>query len=332
MAVAGSITGGYILPTDVPYRYHPTGKHTMRLVLTHENCSDGYCAAVIAHWCEPKDTIFRETQPSGLEQYLVSLFSAIARPTSIRCFDLSFSPEALALCLEQTPDVEIYDHHKTTVDRFGGTLPPQVHYDVARSGARLAWDYYMDTPSPALVNLIEARDLWLFERVQQSREITDVLYATYSPRHSEENLKDWTALLLKDMAYFEEMLQTSSVLLRAKQLQIDEALRGGAQRTLQMGDHTYAAFVCNSDTHISDLGNAALRLQNTDGTRRYDLALLWSWKEQHQHFTVSLRSCNESPADVSQIAAHFGGGGHRNAAGFTATSLDFLHFTAFPKK
>lgn len=304
----------------------------MRLVLTHKNCSDGYCAFVIAKKYEPQDTLFYPVQPSGLVEKLRELFQRIQKPTSIRSFDLSFDPVSLALCLEQTADVEIYDHHKSTVDRFGGQLPVQIHYDVKRSGARLAWDYYCpNIESPALVNLIEARDLWLFEKVPNSREITDILYATFSPCHSEENLTEWTDLLDKDMAYFDAMLQNAPPLLRAKKLQIQAALKAGSVRPIRVGEVTYRAFVCNSDTHISDLGNAAVLMKDENGQPRCDLALMWSWKDKKRTFSVSLRSFNESPADVSKIAAHFGGGGHRNAAAFKARDLDFRSFTTFPR-
>jgi nanoRNase/pAp phosphatase (c-di-AMP/oligoRNAs hydrolase) len=133
------------------------------------------------------------------------------------------------------------------------------------------------------------------------------------------------------MQYFDAMLQNAPLLLRAKKLQIQGALRGGAARQLKVGENSYSAFVCNSDTHISDLGNAAILMKDDSGQPLYDLALMWSWKEKKREFSVSLRSFNESPADVSKIAAHFGGGGHRNAAGFTSRDLEFLKFTEFPK-
>ena len=65
---------------------------------------------------------------------------------------------------------------------------------------------------------------------------------------------------------------------------------------------------CSSDL-TSDLGNI---LASSD---ECDFAALWKYNHTKEEYYVSLRSDNK--ADVSLIAKEFGGGGHKNAAGFS---------------
>ena len=319
----------------------------MTLVLTHGGCFDGYCAYVIArNALADQVCYYYGLQPSDLVPQLERLFGdlqqqGVALATMrLRAFDLSFSPEALRLCEQHCGDVQIYNHHQSTLDRFqGAALPKNVCVDLERSGARLAWDYYHAGESaPPLVAYIEARDLWQFERVADARAITDVLYATLQPYGFEadsENLRHWTELLHRaDAADFALILASAPMLQRVKQLQIESALRKGATRRwhVQGVDGELRVFVINSDTHISDLGHAALAQLDEAGARRHDLALIWFWHERKRRFKASLRSCAASPANAAQLAARFGGGGHRNAAGFWADDTAFLRETSvFPR-
>lgn len=307
------------------------------IVLFHKACSDGYCAFVIAKNAEQAPTLYYPLVPHRLEHQLARVFQDVTDQglelSSIRSFDLAFTPAALDMCTSRCSDVLIFDHHKSTLDNFAQRKSSKLIFDNDKSGARLAWDYYHpDEPAPLLVAYIEARDLWQFNRVANSRAVTDVLYAMLEPHGLEgDNLTHWTSLLSYGEAEFQPILDMAPTLQQVKQLQVNSALSKGSAHRWAIGGQDLRVFIVNSDTHISDLGNSALEKLDDDGQRKHDLALIWYWNERKRTFHVSLRSCPASPADAQQIAARFGGGGHRNAAGFTCQTLDFLKGSNFPQ-
>ena len=69
----------------------------------------------------------------------------------------------------------------------------------------------------------------------------------------------------------------------------------------------------------SDLGHALANLSGTFGLTYY-------YHGNRQFYACSLRSIGEF--DVSELAKHFGGGGHQNASGFKADQKTFLTFLA----
>lgn len=75
-------------------------------------------------------------------------------------------------------------------------------------------------------------------------------------------------------------------------------------------------FACNAPAkYASDLGHL---LANASGT----FGLCYFYAGDKREWFCSLRSVGHF--DVSEIARKFGGGGHRNAAGFSVKSLEDL--------
>jgi oligoribonuclease NrnB/cAMP/cGMP phosphodiesterase (DHH superfamily) len=88
---------------------------------------------------------------------------------------------------------------------------------------------------------------------------------------------------------------------------------------------TYNVSVMNSSMWRSELGNKLMKsnFNNNDKKEKSkekveecDFSMIWYYDGNDKQYMISLRSIDEK-ADVSQIAKHFGGGGHRNASGFT---------------
>ena len=69
---------------------------------------------------------------------------------------------------------------------------------------------------------------------------------------------------------------------------------------------------CSSEL-TSDLGNIISSNDNVD------FAVLWKYNHPKEEYYISLRTNNK--VDVSIIAKEYGGGGHKNAAGF-ATKIN----------
>lgn len=191
-----------------------------------------------------------------------------------------------------------YDHFKTCVamDENEGSPFASVYacFDMDRSGAGIAWDFFHPgQPRPQLLNHIEDRDLWRFA-LSRTREIqANVFSYPY-------NFQVWDDLMranLDDLAKEGEAIER-------KHFKDVEELTGVVTRRMVIGGHNVP--VANLPyTFVSD---AAHKLAKGEPFA----ACYWDTPAGR---VFGLRSTDEG-VDVSEIAKQYGGGGHRNAAGF----------------
>ena len=227
------------------------------------------------------------------------------------------------------------DHHKTAFEMWCKGVPEKgwicqrlnctednpsgsVHIELNdnKSGALIAWEYFHPgTEVPMLIQHIDDRDRWVFA-LPGSKEIHAAL-ASYKPWSFEQ----WEARFLVGRIRFGELKDEGAAILRAHNQNVQAALKQARScRLLKAipkpgGEHWEALFpvdasglAANAPAFLaSDLGH---ELANKSGT----FGLVWSMAADGQ-VHCSLRSNGEY--DVSAIAKAFGGGGHRNAAGFS---------------
>ncbi len=194
----------------------------------------------------------------------------------------------------------VLDHHRTAeMELFGlssGSNCGLIRFDMTKSGARLAWDYFFrDEPIPWLVSYVEDRDLWSW-KLPMSKEVSAAI-ASYP----------------KDFALWEkwgqqkeipwELVTEGAAILRYQQQQIDNACKNAVEITLD----GHRVLCVNSAMLISEIAGK-LAIGRPFGATffiRSDGKKVWS-----------LRSDQDS-VDVSEVARRRGGGGHFHAAGFT---------------
>lgn len=178
------------------------------------------------------------------------------------------------------------------------------HFDMSSSGAVMAWqmfsgEYDGQMPPPSILALIEDRDLWRFAYSRTKR--FSAALRTYP-----HEFAVWDILAGR----VDQLVEEGEAILRGHEKNIGEFCRHAYQA--EIGGYTVP--VVNVPYHYaSDTANALLAaypdapfaacwFQVSDGKRQF-----------------SLRS-DDSRVDVSEVAKKFGGGGHRNAAGFNTTA------------
>lgn len=190
-------------------------------------------------------------------------------------------------------------------------FPPTAHVvlDNNKSGALLAWEFFHpDTEVPRLIRLIDDRDRWQFRYGSDSRALHAALQLE----------KPWT---FERWAHYTssitlaQLLQQGASALYVYERQIAEAIKR-AERCIIAASIvdpdgvrrlTASGLAVNSPIHQSEIGNALADASGTYG-------MVWHYDAESGRANCSLRSIGEY--DVSAIAKQFGGGGHRNAAGF----------------
>ena len=260
-----------------------TSPESITHVLYHSNCPDGFGSAYAA-WTVLGDRA--EYLPVRHGDPPPEL------PPEARVAVVDFSyPRPLLLELQaRTTDLIVLDHHRSAQSELEGLT--WARFDMTRSGARMAWDYWRpDDPIPRLLEYVEDRDLWRWE-LPDSRAVSTALHCYPL------EFPVWDQLSV--VALIEE----GRAILRYQEQQVARAVKRA--RIQPVGG--FEVPVVNSCLLPSEIGDELCRLYPDA-----PFAGVY-YVNQHGEEAWSLRSIGEF--DVAAVAQGFGGGGHRNAAGF----------------
>ena len=212
-------------------------------------------------------------------------------PETRRLFivDFSYPAETIRLLQELYPSVVVLDHHKTA-------LPlkelPGCYIDMDKAGCQLTWEFLHDkAPLPTILYYVADRDLWKFE-APQSENVN--LYIAAMP---------WE-FALWDAFELDRAVAGGNAIKAFRDAQVEGALRNVRMITLA----GYEVPCVNAGENISELGNKLCLAYP-------EASFSVSYCDRKDCRSWSLRSVGEF--DVSAVAKLFGGGGHRNAAGFS---------------
>jgi nanoRNase/pAp phosphatase (c-di-AMP/oligoRNAs hydrolase) len=216
--------------------------------------------------------------------------------------DYSLKRDAVIDLCNRVKRVTIVDHHKTAVEDLvsepGNELPSNLTLilDQRVSGAVLAWQYFFPVDDvPLLLQHVGDRDLWLF-KMKHTKEIC-AWFASY-----EMDTIQVTRCVDLLAANYDQVIMIGKALLRAQATSVAKTFYW----TETVDEHKVA--VANCTNNISETGQWLLD-QVKDA--HYSMTFMI-----HNEKTIcSLRS--KGDFDVSAIAKKRGGGGHKNAAGFT---------------
>lgn len=263
------------------------------IVIYHGDCADGFTAA----WA------FRELHP-GLEASYVPAKHGDTPPlvvgADVYIVDFAYPRATLTALSEQAHSLLVLDHHKTAEADLAGL--PFCVFDMNRSGAGITWDHFAHgQPRPWLVELVEDRDLWRYTFGDTTRNVA--AHIATLPM----TFESWNALAAEDP---ERVAEQGAAIRRFIEHYGEQASRDVVFRAV--GGHT-VPLINISHQQASDHINRLLQ-KHPDAAFAGSFFLRGDGKWQ-----FSLRSMGEF--DVSAIAQQYGGGGHRNAAGFTVDKL-----------
>lgn len=263
----------------------------MRTVLYHANCLDGFTAAWVVHMK------YRDTDT----QYIAAQYGdppPDVKGHDVVLVDFSYKRDVLLELRRQARSLLILDHHKTAQAELAGFKAGEVgevHFDMERSGAGLAWDYYLPSKPRRfwLVDYVEDRDLWRF-KLPDSKAVN-----AWIDSHPRKSFEDWDRLYVEG---------------------VDEARIKGAAVLTFMDRYVYEMGL--QARNIDFLGHRVpcvnqpyILTSEVVGALAETSVFAVGWFQRRDGmYQYSLRSRGDF--DVSEIAKIFGGGGHKNAAGF----------------
>ena len=182
-------------------------------------------------------------------------------------------------------------------------MPGQVRFDLTRSGSALAWHaLHPGEPMPDLLAYVEDQDLWRW-KLPRSQEINAAI-ASF-PRE----FAAWSALAATPV---DALAEQGAPILRAQRVEVERVLTKA--HPLAIGGLRVEGV--NARAQRAEIGHEL-------ATRaRYGVASGAVYRIEGRRVEVSLYSIGE--LDVAAIASSLGGGGHRNAAGFSVDLADWL--------
>jgi oligoribonuclease NrnB/cAMP/cGMP phosphodiesterase (DHH superfamily) len=260
-------------------------------VVYHGNCFDGFGAAYAA------------STDGCRRQYLPWVHGGpeprIPARVNVLFVDIVPTREFAQRLIDKGCSVGVLDHHRSAeafLEGEGQELFNPCVFSLVKSGAILSWEYFRPgQPIPALLRYVEDRDLWRWT-MDRSREYNAAVRA-----HA-RTFEVWDGLTKLTE---EHLTRIGSCVLGAEAQMMADLLQQALTITLD-GE---LVPVINSPVLMAELCDKLLEARpdakvvgyyfdRGDGVRQF-----------------GLRSRRGGP-DVSVLAAKYGGGGHRNAAGF----------------
>lgn len=223
---------------------------------------------------------------------------------NVAIVDFSYKRAEMFALAKNAKSILVLDHHKTAQAELDGLSGPnlKVHFEMERCGAMLTWRHFFpDEAAPLFLAYIQDRDLW-------TKQLPGVEEFTSALRSYPMDFGVWNQIILESR--------------RAEKARLPEPLisEGGAIqryfRTLVESAKKHA--------HPRDIGGYVVPVVNASlflasevcGELAEGQPFAAMYAETSTGVIWSLRSRLDG-IDVSEVAKKFGGGGHKNAAGFT---------------
>jgi oligoribonuclease NrnB/cAMP/cGMP phosphodiesterase (DHH superfamily) len=269
------------------------------LVLYHSPCQDGFTAAW-ACWKVHPDWEFLPCRHGYLPEVDIV-------DREVYMLDISLKRDTMILWAGIAAHIQVIDHHisaqKELVD-----LPDNVSvlFDMKKSGAGLAWDFFHDSskyPS-GLVWFVQDKDLWRFSD-PDTEAVCEYLYTL---DYTFENWED-ISILLDTVEGVKNITDSGNCLLEAK-----------AKQAQDMFTHKFYIRMRNYKVYAINMPYIYTGEMSKHLTKNVPFVVSFWYDGTKTIF--SLRSA-PGGVDVSEIAKHYGGGGHRHASGFELLGLGF---------
>jgi nanoRNase/pAp phosphatase (c-di-AMP/oligoRNAs hydrolase) len=276
-------------------------------VLYHSPCPDGTAAAAAVLLALGDKATYHPTNysntkpeiPDGSEVYFV---------------DFSWPRADLDELAKRSKSVVVLDHHKSAADALAHLSKPAAAsypidltaiFDQTRAGCQIAWDYFHPgTKRPWMIERIADRDLWRFALPETKK------------------FAAWLQIQPSAIDSYGVMIRAMEVeTVREAVLDIGEALLGQQDALVErINSHAYVTEIMGADGGNHDVIAVNTSLYPSEACDALLKATPWGvaaawYQAKNGDVRWSLRA-RKGGVDVSAIAVHHGGGGHRAAAGF----------------
>jgi oligoribonuclease NrnB/cAMP/cGMP phosphodiesterase (DHH superfamily) len=279
---------------------------------------DGVCSAAIVNYYFKKqniqNSIFIETNFSKDFP-----FNIIEKDEKVIIVDFSLQKDGdMEKLAAITKDIIWIDHHKTAIEKHkdfkcNGLL------DINFAGCVLTWKYFFpDKDMPKIVDMLGSYDIWDFTKYGEQLNQLQCGIRLEECNPESANWNKWLS--------GKEFNELFKIYIDVDT--IDDIIKKG-RIALQYRDNVWASliksfsFFCNFEGYKCVCINAGSVSSQIFDTVKEDYDIMIPFCFDGKQWTVSMYAKNKE-IDVSIIAKKYGGGGHKNAAGFQCKELPFI--------
>jgi oligoribonuclease NrnB/cAMP/cGMP phosphodiesterase (DHH superfamily) len=257
-------------------------------VIVHHNDMDGFASAWIAK------KALGDNIPCISIDYKQPM-PEIPNDCILYVLDFCFPREEMLNLKERCSDVIVIDHHISHKDTLDGTGIKHI-FNIDDSGASLTWKYFFPNDEmPDWIKVVRAADIWKWEDYPNSKDIANFFYTKPLTHEFVDEISQMDLDKLKHTGTVLSNYKSTLVAMAEKYkyvMKIDE----------------FDVLAVNTAHLTSDVGNYLF-------VNRGECAFGCTYAFQEGNIKFSLRSLGD--VDVRKVAERFGGGGHKNAAGFS---------------
>lgn len=270
----------------------------MNTYILHHNDADGFGAAYSAWLIYGNDATYIPVEHG-------KPIPEIPDNSVVYVLDFSYPEEVIKDFTNRMWKFQLLDHHKSAFERIGHL--PNCYFDMNRSGAGIAYDWFVGNERPYLIDYIEDQDLWKF-KLENSKYIRESINAI--PLNLESYIEAFKVPI-------EDRIFEGKILSKQLQYNLDRCFEN--VHVIQIDE--FKMLAVNVCLHQSNIGNY---LQDHIEKYGCDFSGCYYRMDQDQ-IKFSLRSRGDF--DVSLICKRFNGGGHKNASGFQipVSKFNFNH-------
>jgi oligoribonuclease NrnB/cAMP/cGMP phosphodiesterase (DHH superfamily) len=233
----------------------------------------------------------------------------LTRDDQVYILDFSYDRATLDLVCSKVGKLQVIDHHETAKEELAGAY--YAIFDMSKSGALLAWNYFFPDTSPPLPCLfVNDYDLHEWQYGAHTASFQAWL-------HLDKVGQDWVKWdkLCTDQDYLAECLLKGSVAVAVNEGVIDTFIKS-------RNNVTFNSFY--SDEKLRKINYAIFNgmhyLRNEISSVLYknnDVDMVIGWCVKGKEVIFSVRAPNPEKFSARSYAESHGGGGHAAAAAFS---------------
>ena len=261
----------------------------------HANCLDGFASAFVV-WKKLGPKVEFIPAVYGKEPPWEKL-----PDNEVYIVDFSYPADIMAKICEQAHYVTVIDHHESAIRKLAGFSAENytAKFDITRAGTELTHEFFFSGQAlHPILQMLANRDLWNFS-LSGTKEVCAAMW------EEDRTFERWNSLIASDYhKAFLALHNTGSIVLKMNARNIEGILKSG---TRQVPGTTIP--ICNMPfMYASEAGNIL--------AQGHPFSITYFDRSDCRQYSLRVA---DGDFNVAKLAEMYGGGGHKKAAGFTAT-------------
>jgi oligoribonuclease NrnB/cAMP/cGMP phosphodiesterase (DHH superfamily) len=278
-------------------------------VFYHGDDFDGYCSGAIVKYFIPDAVMYPISYDDPFP------WDDIQIEDTVYMTDFSLQPFDLMLKLKEKCNLIWIDHHQSSINEMIKYTPFKGIQRSSRAASYLTWGWFTDRAIPLPVKLIAEYDIW----DHSDPRTLPFQYGLKSLENTnpKDSMKLWN-ILFKEFKWWELFRKSPVDIIVEKGTSILSYVKeSNKQMCKSCIEIDFHGLKCIALNHPAP--NSSMIFESVWDNTKYDAMMPFYWSN-NKLWCFSLYTDKEG-IDVSKVAKKLGGGGHKQAAGF---SLNYL--------